>query len=107
MEASADLMKKMNKMMKVEEVSSAMQKLSEEMTKAGVIEEMMDGAFEMMDDDDEEEAEVTLEQIFAELNIEAFSDAKSVGIRNPGAQADQQAANKVADIAALPAAPAS
>ncbi|EOD07074.1 vacuolar protein sorting protein 24 [Emiliania huxleyi CCMP1516] len=53
---SADIMKAMNKLVKVEGISETMRNMEQEMTKAGLLEEMMDDAMETFEDEDDEEA---------------------------------------------------
>ena len=68
MAASADVMKMMNKLTKVSEISQTMQELQREMTKAGIIEEMMDDTMETLEDEDlEEDADAEVEKILFEV----------------------------------------
>lgn len=65
---SSDIMKAMNRLVKVEGISETMQTMQREMCKAGVIEEMVDNAFEALnDEDDEAEADAQVSQVLAEL----------------------------------------
>merc|ERR1719171_1626116 len=58
LEKSTDIMKMMNSLTKVGQVQQTMQAMQQEMTKAGLLEEMMDDAMEALDgDDDEAEAD--------------------------------------------------
>jgi len=64
---SSDIMKAMNRLVKVEGISETMQTMQREMCKAGVIEEMVDNAFEALNDEDDEaeaDAQVSLLQFF-------------------------------------------
>jgi charged multivesicular body protein 3 len=71
MQQSADVMKSMQGLCKVSEVSATMRELSKEMMKAGVIEEMMDDAFEGLEDDEELEEDVQKEvdKVLFELTV--------------------------------------
>lgn len=65
---SSDIMKSMNRLVKVEGISETMQTMQREMCKAGVIEEMVDEAFDALnDEDDEDEADAAVSQVLAEL----------------------------------------
>lgn len=94
MAKSTEVMKMMNKLTKVSEVSEVMQEMQKEMCKAGVIEEMVDDAFEALDgDDDEEMADEEVEKIMTELNAEVMGGAKSA----PTQQVQAAAATKEED----------
>jgi len=69
MQQSAEVMKSMQQLCKVSEVSAAMRELSKEMTKAGIMEEMMEDAFSGMEDDEELEEDVQKEvdKVLSEL----------------------------------------
>lgn len=68
LQASTDVMKLMNKLTKVSEISQTMQELSKEMTKAGIIEEMMEDTMAMSDDEEMEDvAEAEVEKILFEV----------------------------------------
>jgi len=91
MTKSTEVMRMMNKLTRVTEVSQTMQKLQEEMTKAGIIEEMVDSAMEGLDaDEDEEAADEEVDRVMAELNAETFASSASAPSK-PVAQAEAQA----------------
>jgi len=71
LQQSTEVMKSMQSLVSIKNISSTMQELSREMMKTGVIGEMMDEAVEEAIDDDpiEEEAEAEVEKILSELNI--------------------------------------
>ena len=84
----------MNKLTRVTEVSQTMQQLQQEMTKAGIIEEMVDGAMEGLGASDEEDAaDDEVDKVMAELNAETFSAAASAPVR-PVAVAQAEAADE-------------
>ncbi|OVA17988.1 Snf7 [Macleaya cordata] len=66
---SAEVMKLVNNLMKAPEVAATMQEFSKEMTKAGVIEEMVNDAVDSaLDSEDiEEETEEEVEKVLTEL----------------------------------------
>jgi len=79
---STEVMKMMNRLTKVSEVSAVMQNMQKEMMKAGVIEEMVDDAMDVLDEDgDEEAADEEVERVLTELNAEKFSNAESAPTR--------------------------
>jgi len=91
MQKSTEVMKMMNKLAKVTEVSEIMQQMQKEMLKAGVIEEMVDDAFEVLDgDDDEDEADEEVERVMTELNLEVMSGSKSAPVNQPVVEEQQQ-----------------
>jgi charged multivesicular body protein 3 len=68
MEKSTDVMKAMQSLIKVADIQQTMQALSREMTKAGIIGELMEDTFESLEDDDlEEEADDAVEAILFEV----------------------------------------
>lgn len=56
LQKSGEVMKLVNQLARLPELSLSMQQMSMEMTKAGIMEEMIGDTMEMMDDDDIEEA---------------------------------------------------
>ena len=88
----------MNKLTRVTEVSQTMRQLQEEMTKAGIIEEMVDSAMEGLDaDEDQEAADEEVDRVMAELNAEAFETSASAPVQI----ATQQAAEEEEDDEAM------
>ena len=72
----------MNKLTRVTEVSQTMQQLQQEMTKAGIIDEMVDSAMEGLGASDEEDAaDDEVEKVMAELSAETFSSAACAPVR--------------------------
>lgn len=70
LQKSAEVMKSMQALVKINDVAATMRELSKEMMKAGIIEEMMDDTIEsVMDDSDEmeEEAQREVEKILWEV----------------------------------------
>jgi charged multivesicular body protein 3 len=66
---STEIMKSVNRLVKLPEIGQQMQEMSREMMKAGVIEEMMEDSMDAVLDDDgiEEEAEEEVEKVLVEL----------------------------------------
>lgn len=65
---STDIMQMVNNLSKIPEMQQTMMEMAREMTKAGVIEEMMEDTLGMMDDDDlEEEADEEVSKVLAEV----------------------------------------
>jgi len=74
------VMKMMNQLTKVEGVQETMRQMQMEMTKAGIMEEMVDDAMEAVDDaDDDEAADEEVMKVMTELNAETFETAKRAG----------------------------
>lgn len=74
---SAEVMKSMQDLVKVSDIAATMRDLSKEMMKAGLIEEMVEDAFEGMDDQDEleEEAQEEVDKILWELTAGQIGQA--------------------------------
>ncbi|KAG0486211.1 hypothetical protein HPP92_008306 [Vanilla planifolia] len=95
---SAEVMKLVNSLMKAPEVASTMQEFSKEMTKAGVIEEMVNDAVDSaLDSEDiEEETEEEVEKVLAAIAGETLSQlpeaVKKDRIKQPASslKAEQQ-----------------
>jgi len=97
MNDTAGVMKMMNKLAKVEAVQETMQAFQNEMTKAGIIEEMVDDAMDALDEaDDEDAADEEVAKILTELNAEAMGSAKRAGTHD--VQAEQQTMVAEADV---------
>ena len=64
-QSSAEVMKMVNRLMKLPEISQAMRQMSLEMEKAGIISEILDEV--LFDDELEEEAEVEVEKLIDEI----------------------------------------
>ena len=65
---STEVMAVMRNLVKLPEIQAAMMDLSKEMTKAGLIEEMMEDTFESLEDDDlEEEADKEVDKVLWEI----------------------------------------
>lgn len=68
LQKSTEVMKLVNGLVKLPQISQTMQDLQKEMMKAGIIEEMLEDVMDMDDVDDiEEEAEEEVEKVLFEL----------------------------------------
>ncbi|GFU35937.1 charged multivesicular body protein 3 [Nephila pilipes] len=68
LEKSTEVMKSMQYLMKIPEISSTMAEMSKEMMKLGIVDEMMEDCFESLDDDEiEEEAQEEIDKVLWEL----------------------------------------
>ncbi|XP_035273448.1 charged multivesicular body protein 3-like [Anguilla rostrata] len=79
MQKSTEVMKAMQNLVKIPEIQATMRELSQEMSKAGIIEEMMEDTFESMEDEDmEEAAEAEVDKILYEITAGALGKAGKV-----------------------------
>ncbi|KAJ3331650.1 hypothetical protein HDU76_002608 [Blyttiomyces sp. JEL0837] len=77
---STDIMKLVNNLIKLPEIHKTMQEMSMEMSKAGIIGEMMEDAIEGLDEEGiEEEAEEEVEKVLSELTDGLLLQGGSVG----------------------------
>ncbi|KAI8393613.1 Snf7-domain-containing protein [Radiomyces spectabilis] len=80
LQKSSEIMQSVNQLVRLPEVSQAMQQMSMEMTKAGIMEEMIDDTMEMMDDDDiEEAADEEVSNVLYQITDGMLGEAGSVG----------------------------
>lgn len=95
LQKSTEVMKNMQSLISVQNISATMQDLSREMMKTGIIGEMMDEAIEEAIDEDpiEEEAQAEVDKIMSELNIETGEKMTNAPSTAPAAakQAQQEA----------------
>ncbi|XP_015789019.1 charged multivesicular body protein 3 isoform X2 [Tetranychus urticae] len=95
---STDLMKCMQNLVKVGEISATMQEMSREMMKAGIIEEMLEETIDEatgIDDDDMEEAvQSEVEKILFEVTAGAMGKAPEISTKEPTAK---QSTSKVVE----------
>lgn len=80
LQKSAEVMKLVNQLARLPEMSQAMQQMSMEMTKAGIMEEMIGDTMDMMDDDDiEEAADEEVNNVLFQITDGMLGEAGSVG----------------------------
>ncbi|KFO32734.1 Charged multivesicular body protein 3 [Fukomys damarensis] len=79
LQKSTEVMKAMQHLVKISKIQATMWELSKEMTKAGIIEEMLEDNSEPMDDQEEmeEAAEMETDKILFEITAGALSKAPS------------------------------
>ncbi|CAG8474613.1 3966_t:CDS:2 [Paraglomus brasilianum] len=80
LQKSTDIMKMVNQLARLPEISQAMQELSMEMTKAGIIDEMIEDTFETLEESDvEDEAEAEVNKILFEVTNGLLGEGGEVG----------------------------
>ncbi|KAF8709157.1 hypothetical protein RHS03_02845, partial [Rhizoctonia solani] len=81
LQKSTEIMKLSNSLVKLPQISAAMREMSMEMTKAGIMEEMLDETLEGFDEDEEleEEADEEVEKVLFELTDGKLGQAGKVG----------------------------
>lgn len=79
LQKSTEVMKAMQSLVKIPEIQATMRELSKEMTKAGIIEEMLEDTFESMEDGEEmeEAAEEEVDKILFDITAGALGKAPS------------------------------
>ncbi|CDZ98720.1 Vacuolar sorting protein VPS24 [Phaffia rhodozyma] len=86
LQKSTEIMKLTNQLVKLPELSAAMRQMSMEMTKAGIMEEMMDDTLESLDEDQEEldeEADAEVDKVLYDLTGLDTLAGKQVGTGLP------------------------
>ncbi|XP_026166083.1 charged multivesicular body protein 3 [Mastacembelus armatus] len=109
LQKSTEVMKAMQSLVKIPEIQATMRELSKEMTKAGIIEEMMEDTFESMEDGEEmeEAAEEEVDKILFEITAGALGKAPSKvtdalpPVELPGATAASEEDEPEEDIEAM------
>ncbi|KAL9554284.1 hypothetical protein PS6_003505 [Mucor atramentarius] len=80
LQKSGEVMKLVNQLARLPEISQTMQQMSMEMTKAGIMEEMIGDTMDMMDDDDiEEAADEEVNDVLFQITDGMLGEAGSVG----------------------------
>ncbi|KAI8379878.1 Snf7-domain-containing protein [Choanephora cucurbitarum] len=80
LQKSGEVMKLVNQLSRLPEISQTMQQMSMEMTKAGLMEEMIGDTMDMMDDDDiEEAADEEVNNVLYQITDGMLGEAGSVG----------------------------
>jgi len=69
LQRSTEIMKLSNQLIKLPQINAVMREMSMEMTKAGIMEEMLDDTLEGLDEDEEleEEAEAEVDRVLYEI----------------------------------------
>ncbi|KAL7752728.1 Vacuolar protein-sorting-associated protein 24 [Sorochytrium milnesiophthora] len=95
LQKSSEIMKLVNQLVRLPEISQQMQEFSQELMKAGIIEEMIDDTIGSMDEEDlDEEADEEVDKILFQVTDGLLGQAGSVGadLRTPEAEAEEAAA---------------
>ncbi|KAI8883991.1 Snf7-domain-containing protein [Backusella circina FSU 941] len=80
LQKSGEVMKLVNQLARLPEISQAMQQMSMEMTKAGLMEEMIGDTMDMMDDEDiEEAADEEVNKVLFQITDGMLGEAGAVG----------------------------
>lgn len=99
LQKSTEVMRSMQNLISVKNISATMQDLSKEMMKTGIIGEMMDDAIEEAVDDEpiDDEVQAEVEKIMSELNIATGAKIAAAPSTAPAAakQAQQEASTSV------------
>ncbi|KAJ7095440.1 vacuolar sorting protein VPS24 [Mycena belliarum] len=90
LQKSTEIMKLSNALIRLPQISQTMREMSMEMTKAGIMEEMMDDALDMEEDEElEDEADAEVDKVLAELTDGKLGQAGSVGTELPSVQNEE------------------
>jgi len=82
LQKSTEIMKLSNELVRLPQLQASMRNMSMEMTKAGIMSEMVDETFEMMDDENEElddEAEAEVDKVLFDITNGKLGDANANG----------------------------
>ncbi|KAJ7638867.1 vacuolar sorting protein Vps24 [Roridomyces roridus] len=80
LQKSTEIMKLSNSLIKLPQISQSMREMSMEMTKAGIMEEMLDDVMDLEEDEElEEEADMEVDKVLAELTDGKLGQAGAVG----------------------------
>ncbi|KAG8902429.1 Vacuolar protein-sorting-associated protein 24 [Tulasnella sp. 403] len=92
LQKSTEIMKLSNDLIKLPRISAVMREMSMEMTKAGIMEEMLEDTLDMVDDDEEleEEADAEVEAVLYGITEGKLGKAGKVGQDLPDAQEAEQ-----------------
>ncbi|KAI5124900.1 hypothetical protein M0805_007328 [Coniferiporia weirii] len=87
LQKSTEIMKLSNSLIKLPQISQSMREMSMEMTKAGIMEEMLDDVMEMDDDEElEEEADAEVEKVLYDITDGKLGAAGTVKDDLPAVQ---------------------
>ncbi|PAV20823.1 mitochondrial NAD-dependent isocitrate dehydrogenase subunit 2 precursor [Pyrrhoderma noxium] len=87
LQKSTEIMKLSNSLIKLPQISQTMREMSMEMTKAGIMEEMLDDVMDMEDDEElEEEADAEVEKVLYEITDGKLGAIGSVNSELPAEQ---------------------
>ncbi|PPR07029.1 hypothetical protein CVT26_005230 [Gymnopilus dilepis] len=87
LQKSTEIMKLSNSLIKLPQISQTMREMSMEMTKAGIMEEMLEDTLDLDEDEEiEEEADAEVDKVLFELTNGKLGEAGSVATDLPTAQ---------------------
>jgi len=90
LQKSTEIMKLSNSLVKLPQISQSMRDMSMEMTKAGIMEEMLDDTLNMDEDDElEEEADAEVDKVLFELTDGKLGEVGQVGADLPAQESLQ------------------
>ncbi|KAM3572856.1 hypothetical protein VYU27_005159 [Nannochloropsis oceanica] len=75
MQKSADVLKSLNALVKIPELSHVCQEMAREMEKAGLVEELVSDAMDSVDTTDEDEVDLEVQKVLDELTLHTISTA--------------------------------
>jgi len=91
LQKSTEIMRLSNSLLKLPQISATMREMSMEMTKAGIVEEMLDDIVNVEEDEEiEEEADAEVDKVLFELTDGKLGQAGSVGTELPAMEDDVQ-----------------
>ncbi|GLB33864.1 putative vacuolar sorting protein VPS24 [Lyophyllum shimeji] len=95
LQKSTEIMKLSNALIKLPQISQTMREMSMEMTKAGIMEEMLEDTLEMDEDEElEEEADAEVDKVLFELTDGKLGEAGAVGTGLPASEATEDETEK-------------
>ncbi|KAI5893530.1 Snf7-domain-containing protein [Schizophyllum commune H4-8] len=87
LQKSTEIMKMSNSLVKLPQISQSMREMSMEMTKAGIMEEMLDDVMDMEEDEElEEEADEEVDKVLFDITNGKLGQAGAVGTELPAAE---------------------
>ncbi|KAH9482705.1 Charged multivesicular body protein 3 [Psilocybe cubensis] len=91
LQKSTEIMKLSNALIKLPQISQTMREMSMEMTKAGIMEEMLEDTLDMDEDEEiEEEADAEVDKVLFELTNGKLGEAGSVATDLPDKVEDEE-----------------
>lgn len=92
LKASTSIMKDVNQLVRLPELMGTMNALSQELIKAGIIEEMVDDALPMgeMEDEDEEAAEGEVDKVLGEILKDKMGKTAATPVDIPSVPAEEE-----------------
>ncbi|EJD53594.1 vacuolar sorting protein VPS24 [Auricularia subglabra TFB-10046 SS5] len=93
LQKSTEIMKLSNNLVKLPQISASMREMSMEMTKAGIMDEMLEDTLASLDDEEEleEEADAEVDKVLFEITDGKLGEAGAVGAELPNLQEDEEA----------------